>query len=57
MDTYKCGCCQGVFEKGVSDDEAAAELGETFPGFTPDDCGLVCDDCWQEHFAPATPSS
>jgi hypothetical protein len=50
---YKCQACGGVFEKGWSDEEAAAELGETFPDFAPIDCGLVCDDCWQKHFAPA----
>lgn len=50
-DTFKCACCDGVFEKGWSDEEAKAELGETFEGFEPEDCDLVCDDCFKEHFS------
>lgn len=44
---FKCARCEGVFEKGWSDEEAAAELGERFPGFTEDECVLICDDCFQ----------
>jgi hypothetical protein len=43
---FRCAACGGVFDKGWSDDEAAAELGRAFPGFTTDDCDLVCDDCY-----------
>ena len=46
-DGYQCAVCGGVFEKGWSDDEAAAELGEVFPGIGQQDCVLVCDDCYR----------
>lgn len=45
---YQCVYCHGIFEKGWSDEEAKAELDETFPGITVEECGLVCDDCWKE---------
>ena len=44
---YRCAVCEAVFEKGWSDEEAAGELDGNFPGFTPDDCELVCDGCYQ----------
>lgn len=47
-DTYECSNCHGVFEKGWSDEEATAELGENFPGFQPTACEIVCDDCYQK---------
>jgi len=50
-DTYTCENCNGVFEKGQSDEAAAAELTATFPGFAPDDCSIVCDDCYQKMMA------
>ena len=46
--TYKCAVCGEVHEKSWSDEEAAAELAENFPGFEPDDCGIVCDDCYKK---------
>ena len=48
METYKCERCGGVFEKGWSDEEAIAEMGEVFPGATQEQCGLVCDPCYQK---------
>jgi len=45
---YRCDACGGVFDKGWSDDEAAAELSENFPGFTPEDSGIVCDSCYKQ---------
>lgn len=47
-DTFTCAMCKGTYEKGWSDEEAEAELGETFEGFTPDECEVVCDDCYKE---------
>ena len=54
MNTYKCEICEGVFEKGWSDEEASAELGKNFPGHAEEDCGLVCDDCYEKMRAPLT---
>lgn len=45
---YRCAACGGIFDCGWSDEEATAELAETFPGFDKDDCELVCDDCFQK---------
>lgn len=45
---YRCAQCGKVFDKGWSDEEAAAELGRTFPGFEIEDCAVVCDDCFKE---------
>jgi hypothetical protein len=44
---YRCEVCEGVFDKGWSDEEASAELAETFQGFSEDECGMVCDDCYK----------
>lgn len=44
---YQCEACGGIFNKGWSDEEAAAELSATFPGFTPDESGIVCDGCYK----------
>jgi hypothetical protein len=45
--TYECDKCHGVFVFGWSDEDARAEADEN--GFDPDDdCGMVCDDCYQE---------
>lgn len=44
---YECAVCHGVFETGWSDEEATAELGETFPGIGKQDCAIVCDDCYK----------
>lgn len=43
---FKCAMCKKHFEKTCSEEEAVAELQKTFPGFTPDDCDVVCDDCF-----------
>lgn len=48
MNQYRCARCDGVFEKGWTDEEASAELGELFPGSMPSDCDQVCDGCFKE---------
>jgi hypothetical protein len=54
---FRCAACDGVFDRGWSDDDAAAELGQTFPGFEIDDCDMVCDDTdtarYEEGYADA----
>ncbi len=48
---FKCAVCGNVYEKGLTEDEALAQLNEEFGGiFTPDDCELVCDDCYNKMF-------
>lgn len=45
---YTCKYCSGTFTKGWTDKEAKAELEDNYPGFTEDDCALICDDCYKE---------
>ena len=52
-DTFTCAICRETYEKARTDEEAADELLTEFPGFEVQDCGVVCDDCWQKHFRPA----
>lgn len=47
-DTYQCGMCGGVFEYCRPHDEALVELEQNFPGCNVADCGIICDDCYQE---------
>jgi hypothetical protein len=51
---FRCFICKEVFKKGWSDEEALSELNANHPGISPEDCGQVCDDCYQKHFDPVT---
>jgi hypothetical protein len=47
---FTCASCGGTFKKGWSDEEAAAEAQELFPGIDvsdPDEAGVVCDGCFR----------
>lgn len=49
-ETFTCESCGETFPKGWTDEEAAAEAQELFPGIDPGDpaeAGTVCDDCYQ----------
>ena len=49
-DTFICDNCGDVFDKVWSDEEAAAEAEELFPGIdvsNPAETGIVCDGCYQ----------
>lgn len=47
--TFTCANCKGVFEKGWSDEAAAAELTENFgSNVSTADCEVVCDDCYKQ---------
>lgn len=46
---FKCAVCGGVFAKVLTDEEAEQQLRDEFgDGWTPGDCDMVCDDCYQE---------
>ncbi len=46
---YQCSDCQGVYNKGWSDEEAKKELKENFSPFEiAMGVQMVCDDCFQE---------
>ena len=42
-DTYICAACGDRLRLG---DQAAAEAEATAMGFDPDECVVVCDDCF-----------
>ena len=45
---FKCVVCEGVFEKELTDKEAEEQLKEEFPGWTTEQCDLICDDCFKK---------
>ncbi len=47
-DQYTCTICKGIFDKGWSDEEAAAEKEEIFGSVPLEECDLVCDDCFNQ---------
>ncbi len=52
--TFKCYECNGVFEKGWSDEEMLAEAALNFPeelnAESDLEDSLVCDDCYKALF-------
>lgn len=45
---YQCAMCGGIFEKAISDEQAAKEYIEAFgPVLAMDNYDVVCDDCYQ----------
>lgn len=46
---FICDCCQNVYEKGWSDEEAEEECIENFveEAAHGDDRAIVCDDCYK----------
>ena len=45
--TYTCWMCKGTFESTWSEEEAQAEMKETFgENMTTDRCHQVCSDCY-----------
>jgi hypothetical protein len=45
---FTCEHCGGTFIKDWSEDEAVAEKDRDYPGVALKDCGVICDDCYQE---------
>jgi hypothetical protein len=46
---YQCAMCKGVFDEGWSDEEAMAETHQLFgKSFTPEECDVICDDCFNK---------
>jgi hypothetical protein len=45
---YRCAACQGVFDKGWSDEEAKEEFYDNHPGEPIDETtALICDVCYE----------
>jgi hypothetical protein len=55
VSAFTCAVCRRTYEKGLSDEQAEAQLERTFPGAKMEDCDLVCDDCFIKHFGWAMP--
>lgn len=47
----KCAMCRGPLSEESDEEKMRAELHENFPGFEPEDCDVICDDCYQKHIA------
>ena len=46
--TFTCALCERVYENTRSEEEARAELKREFGDIEPEDCAVVCDDCWEK---------
>ena len=44
---FRCDECGKIYNKGWSDEEALQELKEAFD-IPISECGIVCDDCYNE---------
>ena len=52
-DKYQCAICGDVFYKKLTEDQEISQLEDEFgDGWLPEDCDIVCDDCFQKHFGP-----
>lgn len=49
MKKFTCYICQEEFESGWTEEESLAELKKRWPGFEPEDCDVLCDEC-DRHF-------
>lgn len=47
-ETYRCENCGVTFEKGWTDEEADEERRVNWPDFTPEECSIVCHDCYKK---------
>jgi hypothetical protein len=46
---FTCGMCGGTFTKGRSDEEAVAEMVDSFGELPGDEAlSIVCDECYQK---------
>lgn len=46
-DEFECQVCHGIFEKGWTDEESAAEGEANFGDIPEDEKALICDPCWE----------
>lgn len=47
-ENFTCAMCGGEFVKGRSDEEALAEMTESFGDLPDEPLSIVCDDCYQK---------
>ena len=46
MSEFRCGLCHHLYVKGLPDPDPEAVNRDSMPGFTANECHLLCDDCW-----------
>lgn len=47
--TFKCVACNGVFIKGLTDEQAEEQFKKEFPNHKrQEDDGVVCEDCFKK---------
>jgi hypothetical protein len=46
--TFTCDVCGGVFMSGWSEEEAVAEKERLWGDIPLEECGTVCDDCFEQ---------
>ena len=56
QEKFKCAVCKGIFEKGLTDEEAKEQYKKEFPNLPFEDYeqNLVCDDCYKKMFPEET---
>lgn len=55
-DEYRCSMCRGIFKKGWTDEEAEAEQeANGWGSLPPEECAVVCDDCYQQMTSQLSP--
>ncbi len=46
--SYTCALCKQTYTKAITDEEAMQETQQYWPETKQEECGVVCDDCWQK---------
>ncbi len=46
--TFTCEICGGTFGKVCTDEEMMSEARKVFGDVKLEDCGVVCDDCFNQ---------
>lgn len=46
--TFTCASCGGTFNKSWTDEEAATEAKQNFPGVPLSSMAVVCDNCYNQ---------
>lgn len=52
---FRCARCGHVHVKGLPDDEADERAMTSMPGFTPEECVVLCGECYAAMRSPEAP--
>lgn len=50
MKEFTCVMCGGTFKESTKEKDAIAEMRENFGDIKKEDCGIVCNDCYEQMF-------